>query len=86
MTKLEKAARSFFVLAQISRLLKLAHDQQLQWSYEITANTVDDPEGKPERNQDGSPKFTGGYEIRVTIHPPTGAPGVSQASEEPALY
>jgi hypothetical protein len=77
MTKLENAARSFFTLQECSRLLALAHSEQREWTSEVKANTIDGSDGKPERNQDGMPKLTGGYEIHIIIHPPTGVPGAS---------
>jgi hypothetical protein len=70
MRRLNKASRSFFVCADVLRLLSLAHDEQREWNSEIRANTIDGPDGKPERKANGMPKMTGGYEIHIVIHPP----------------
>ena len=60
MNDVASAARSFFVLAQIAKLMDSAHEKNCQWEYEITAG-----------HNNG--KGTGGHEIHIVIHPPTGA-------------
>jgi hypothetical protein len=67
--RLDMGCRSFFVLAEAARLLGIAHDEQREWHSEVKANTIDGPDGKPERDASGMPKMTGGYEIHIIIHP-----------------
>ena len=41
MRRLDMGCRSFFVLAEASRLLGIAHDEQREWHSEIKASAAD---------------------------------------------
>jgi hypothetical protein len=60
MSTLESAAKAFFLVTEVSRLIRLAHDRGCKWNYEILADMT----------KDELPQPTGGCEIRVIIHPP----------------